>query len=48
MAIVKEKSVVRTVNLGKSGQIKKPMNLHRLLGEVLTISFRYNTVVWAL
>lgn len=48
MAIVIEETVVRTVNLGKSGQIKKPMNLHRLLREVLTISFRYNTVVWVL
>jgi hypothetical protein len=45
MAIVKEKSMVRTFNLGKSRQIKKPMNLHRLLREFLTISFRYNTVV---
>lgn len=48
MAIVIEKSVVRTFNLGKSRQIKKPMNIHRLFKEFLTISFRYNTVVWAL
>jgi hypothetical protein len=45
MAMVMEETVVRTVNLGKSRQINKPMNIHRLLGEFLTISFRYNTAV---
>lgn len=44
MAIVIEETVVRTFNLGKSRQIKKPMQLHRLLNEFLTISCLYNTV----
>jgi hypothetical protein len=45
MAIVIEETVIRTFNLGKSRQIKKPMKIHRLLREFLTISFRYNTAV---
>jgi hypothetical protein len=48
MAIVIEETVVRTFNLGKSRQIKKPMRIHQLLREFLTISFRYNTAVQVL